>query len=263
MTLLKANFWIFRSSPISWVFSYLTTFLLLKISNYTKNSLCQICRTLCLILAHHFAFTVHIKRKLFRAAMADMVVLLLFSPIHGNYIWYTDCCKVSMSYVMQTLDVAVEIFSQNPNRNLWQNQKKSCHRAFPFADHIASNNIADEKQQKFCVFLLNENILNNYHWAHKQQWKGIGYKWIQGKGFRCLFQILSESFQILHVLDLPSSSVTGPCWCTFAPGQIKMNYNNVFETLYETNKQTRSLSPDCHIQTSESQRCTCDRGALS
>ena len=27
--------------------------------------------------------------------------LLVFSPIHGNYIWYTDCCKLFMSRVMQ------------------------------------------------------------------------------------------------------------------------------------------------------------------
>ena len=28
--------------------------------------------------------------------------LLVFSPIHSNYIWYTDCCKLFMRRVMQT-----------------------------------------------------------------------------------------------------------------------------------------------------------------
>ena len=83
--------------------------------------------------------------------MADMV-LLLFSPIDANYIWYTDCCKVSRSYVMQTFntpDMSLHIIYQKKDF-FWQNQK-SWHQVCPLLQILFASNI----KSKFCLFLLN------------------------------------------------------------------------------------------------------------
>ena len=138
--------------------------------------------------------------------MAGMA-LLLFSSIHGNYIWYTDCCKVSMSYVMQT----PAIFFWIPKRMFHKKQympKEILWPGFSFcrpANHIASNNTANyscpsctsNKSQLGFVFFFWMNIfqINNYHWTHinynEKKLDIIGYK---PRDWMAFFKILSEIF---------------------------------------------------------------------
>ena len=176
MTLLKDYFWIFRSSPISWgVFSYSTK----KIELHKQLSLSKMLYS-CLILAHHFALTVHIKRKLLRASHGRHSIIVIFSNPWQLHLIYRLCCKVSRSYVMQTvniLEVAVEIFPQNPNMNLCQNQKKPgfsiCRSA---ADSIASKTL-QMRSKKFSFFFF---IWMTVFWTtmderiYVWQWQVIG-----------------------------------------------------------------------------------------
>ena len=81
------------------------------------------------------------KRKVLRTTWRSWptrYTLLVFSPIHGNYIWYTDCCKLFMRHVMQRE----------------QNLGKTC---LMFSDCIVWHKI---KMIKSYIFLLNECILN-------------------------------------------------------------------------------------------------------